>query len=151
MSLLRVSLANDVGEIRRIGAALIDFLGEEGAPPRAIHGVRLVVEELVVNIIRYAYDDAKPHRIDVEVRTEPQRAVVTVEDDGKPFDPCGAPAPPLREPLETRPRGGLGIYLVRQMSKEMTYTRHGDRNRVRVVVEYATPKESATQSAKEPV
>jgi len=136
MGLLRVSLANDVGEIRRINAALADFLSEEGAPNRVIHRVRLIIEELVVNIVRYGYDDTKAHRIDVEVRTEPRRIVATVEDDGRPFNPADAPPPPLREPIENRPKGGLGIYLVKKVSNELTYTRLEDRNRVRVVVEY---------------
>lgn len=141
MGMLRVSLANDVAEIRRVNAALADFLGEEGAPDRVINRVRLVIEELVVNVVRYAYDDQKAHRIDVDVRTEPRRVVVTVEDDGKPFDPSQAPPPRLREPLETRPTGGLGIFLVKRLSNDMTYTRHGERNRVRVVVDYPANKE----------
>jgi serine/threonine-protein kinase RsbW len=136
MGVLRVSLANNVGEIRRVNAALADFLGEEGAPMRVINRVRLVIEELVVNVVRYAYDDQKPHRIDVDVRTEPRRVVVTVEDDGRPFDPREAPPPPLHVPVETRPKGGLGIFLVKSLSNKMTYSRHDDRNRVRVVVDY---------------
>jgi anti-sigma regulatory factor (Ser/Thr protein kinase) len=143
MGMLRVSLANNVGEVRRVNAALGDFLSEEGAPNRVINRVRLVIEELVVNIVRYGYEDQKAHRIDVDVRTEPRRVVVTIEDDGKPFDPNDAPPPPLHEPLETRPTGGLGIFLVKSMSNALTYTRDDDRNRVRVVVDYPVEKESS--------
>jgi serine/threonine-protein kinase RsbW len=136
MGLLRVSLANNIAELRRINAVLGDFLGEEGVPDRVLNRVRLVVEELVVNAIRYAFPDGTAHRINVELRTEPRRVIVTLDDDGRPFDPNDAPPPPLNEPWETRRTGGLGIYLVKKMSSELSYSRDGDRNRTRVTVDF---------------
>jgi serine/threonine-protein kinase RsbW len=137
MAMLRVSLANDVREVRRINHALGDFLAEEGVPGRTIHHVRLVVEELVVNVVRYAYDDQAAHKIGLDVRTEARRVVITVEDDGRPFNPNDAPAPVLRESAETR-RGGLGIHLVKKLSRELTYTRTDNRNRVRATIDFAS-------------
>jgi len=138
MGMLRVSVANDVREVRRINNALGDFLAEEGVPGRTIHHVRLVVEELVVNVVRYAYGDQATHKIGVDVRTEPRRVVVTVEDDGRPFNPNDVPAPQLRESLEARRVGGLGIHLVKKLSRELTYTRENDRNRVRATIDFAS-------------
>jgi anti-sigma regulatory factor (Ser/Thr protein kinase) len=137
MAMLRVSVANDVREVRRINHALGDFLAEEGVPGRTIHHVRLVVEELVVNVVRYAYADASAHKIGVDVRTEPRRVVVTIEDDGRPFNPNEAPPVTLRESMESR-RGGLGINLVKKLSRELTYTRVDDRNRVRATIDFAS-------------
>jgi serine/threonine-protein kinase RsbW len=138
MGTLRVSLANDVGEIGRVNSALSDFLGEEGVPPGTIHRVRLVIEELVVNVMRYGFDDRGAHRIELDVRTEPRRVVVTVEDDGRPFDPNSAPPPPLKEPRPERRVGGLGIFLVKKLSSELTYVRQNDRNRVRATVDFTS-------------
>ena len=136
--MLRVSLANDVREVRRINHALGDFLAEEGVPGRTIHHVRLVVEELVVNVVRYAYDDKVAHKIGVDVRTEPRRVVVTIEDDGRPFNPNDAPPPELRVALESRRVGGLGIHLVKKLSRELTYSRDNGRNRVRATIDFAS-------------
>jgi anti-sigma regulatory factor (Ser/Thr protein kinase) len=97
----------------------------------------MVIEELVVNVIRHAWVDDAAHRVDLDVRTEPARVVVTVEDDGRAFDPIGVPAPALGAAAAERPRGGLGIFLVKSLSSEMTYARDGNRNRVRVVVNYS--------------
>ena len=138
MGMLRVSLANEMGEIRRINAAVGDFLSEEGVPDRTIHHVRLVIEELVSNVVRYAFDDTAPHRIEVDVRSEPRRVAVTIEDAGRPFDPSAAPPPKLQEPLEERRLGGLGIFLVRKLTTELSYTRENDRNRVRAIVDRAS-------------
>ena len=138
MGMLRVSLANQVGEIRRINAALADLLSEEGVPDRTIHHVRLVVEELVSNIVRYAFEDQAAHRIDVDVRTELRRVVVTIEDDGRAFNPNEAPAPSLNEPLEQRRIGGLGIFLVKKLTSDLNYSRDNNRNRVRATVDFAS-------------
>ncbi|HET6462704.1 MAG TPA: ATP-binding protein [Candidatus Krumholzibacteria bacterium] len=137
MAMLRVSLANDVREVRRIHHALSDFLAEEGVPGRTIHHVRLVVEELVVNVVRYAYPDKSAHLIGVDVRTEPRRVVVTIEDDGRPFNPNTAPPIALRESMEARRGGGLGIHLVKKLSRELTYARENERNRVRATIDFA--------------
>ena len=137
MGMLRVSLANQMGEIRRVNAAVGEFLSEEGVPDRTIHHVRLVIEELVSNIVRYGFDDAAPHRIEVDIRSEPRRVAVTIEDTGRAFDPNAAPPPPLDQPLEERRLGGLGIFLVKKLTSELAYTRVDNRNRVRAIVERA--------------
>jgi serine/threonine-protein kinase RsbW len=72
----------------------------------------------------------------VDVRTEPRRVVVTIEDDGRPFNPNDAP-PVVREIMESR-RGGLGIHLVKKLSRELTYTRVENRNRVRATIDFAS-------------
>lgn len=137
MGMLRVSLANQMGEIRRVNAALGDFLSDEGVPDRTIHHVKLVIEELVSNIVRYAFDEPAPgQRIEVDVRTEPGRIAVTIEDSGRPFNPNDAPPPP-EKPLQENRTGGMGIFLVKKLASELTYVRENNRNRVRAIIERA--------------
>lgn len=138
MGLLRVSLANELGELRRINRALMEFLGEEGVPPAGVNRVRLVVEELVVNIIMHAFEDAAVHTIVLSLRTAPGCVTVTTEDDGKPFDPREAPPAPVGRPLEEQGTGGYGIYIVTHMARSLDYERVDGRNRVRAVIEYKT-------------
>jgi serine/threonine-protein kinase RsbW len=131
-----MSVKNDPGEMKRINSVLKEFLGEEGVPPRGVNRARLVVEELIVNIIRYAFEDESEHTIVLTLRTEPGRVHVVTEDDGKPFDPREAPPPPLGRPLDEQSEGGYGIYLVKRMTTSLDYARAGGRNRVGAVVEY---------------
>lgn len=136
MALLRVSLANDLGEWRRINRALVEFLGEEGVPPDTVNRVRLVAEELVVNIITHAFDDDAAHTIVLTLRTGAATVTVTTEDDGRPFDPRQAPAPPIGRPLEEQSGGGYGIYIVTHLARSLDYERVDGRNRVRAVIDY---------------
>ncbi|HEU4365884.1 MAG TPA: ATP-binding protein [Candidatus Krumholzibacteria bacterium] len=131
-------MANELGELRRINRALIEFLGEEGVPPDGVNRVRLVVEELVVNIIMHAFEDAAAHTIVLSLRTAPGSVTVTTEDDGKPFDPREAPPAPVGRPLEEQGAGGYGIYIVTHMARSLDYERVDGRNRVRAVIEYKT-------------
>ena len=142
MGILRLSLQNQLSELKRLGFALNDFLDEEGVPPDAVRRIRLVIEELFVNVIHHAFEDASVHAITLDVRTEPTRATIVIEDDGRPFDPRSAPPPVLEGPLEQRQESGYGIYIVKHMTSDFDYSRENDRNRVRAVVEYQHPKES---------
>ena len=56
--------------------------------------------------------------------------MLTVTDDGHPFDPREVPEPDIQLPVEERPVGGLGIHLLRKMSDRMEYGREGGRNRL---------------------
>jgi len=109
------------------------FCAEQHVPPAAAFKVRLVLEELVLNLIDHATGSATD-RIDVYIGIEPGRVVLALEDDGNPFDPRAAPAFDKTKPLEERSPRGMGIHLVRSMAEEMDYARVGDRNRLRVVV-----------------
>ena len=136
MALLRTTLRNDLGEMKRISAALVEFLGEEGVPPGDVRRVRLVTEELLVNIIRHAFEPGTTHTITLTLQTGPRRVTVVTEDDGKAFDPREAPEPPLGRPLEEQGDGGRGVYLIKQMTQSLDYTRADEKNRVSAIVEF---------------
>ena len=138
MGLLRTTLKNDLGEMKRINSALIEFLSEEGVPPSDVQRVRLVAEELLVNIIRHGFEANTAHTITLTLQTGPRRVTVTTEDDGVPFDPRDAPPPPIGRPLEEQGDGGRGVYLIKQMTTSLEYARNGNRNRVSAIVEYGT-------------
>lgn len=129
-----LSISNDLAELGRLNAAVRPFLEAKEVPPKAVFAVNLALEELVTNVIKYAYDDLLGHTIDVSVAVQSDCIVVQIEDDGRPFNPLEAPEPDLNRPVEEREVGGLGIHLVRDVAGPMCYERHGDRNRLEVRV-----------------
>ena len=137
MAILRLTISNQLAELRRMGFALAEFLDDEGVSKSTAHRVKLVVEELVVNVIQHAFDDGAPHAILLDVRTDPQGVAIMVEDDGKHFDPTIAAAPPLKELLESGKSGGLGVAIIRKVTRELKYERTDNKNRVRAYVENA--------------
>lgn len=125
-------MANDPAELARVMDDVEARLEALPVSPKRLFAVRLVLDELVSNVIKYAYDDQAKHLIGLRVDPGPPFAV-TIEDDGKPFDPLtDAPPPVLDGPVEDRPIGGLGLHILKQMGLRMQYLRAGQHNRLRV-------------------
>ena len=92
--------------------------------------VELVFEEIITNVIRHGFRDDEVHHIDVSLTIGDEAVQMTVEDDGLAFDPLQRPDP-VPTSLEAAPLGGLGILLVRRLSRSVTYERTSEgRNRL---------------------
>jgi anti-sigma regulatory factor (Ser/Thr protein kinase) len=57
-----------------------------------------------------------------------ERLIVTITDDGAPFNPLSLATPRTDQALEDREIGGMGIHLVRNLIDDVTYHRRIDRN-----------------------
>lgn len=126
------SMANDSADLARV----LDEVDAQLAPlpvsPKRKYAVRLALDELLSNVVRYAYDDGARHRIDLKLETDAPFHL-TIADDGKPFDPTAdAPPPVLDGPIEDRPIGGLGLHILKKMGLRLAYRREAGRNVVRV-------------------
>jgi len=80
------------------------------------------LEEVVSNIITYAYGNRKDHYIKISV-IPPVKGdlVLRVEDSGRPFNPLKVAEPKLSYDLESCDIGGLGIHLVRKLMDDVSY------------------------------
>jgi len=118
-----------------IGAALAsigDFAKSSGLTDDIRRRVLLAVDDLLNNVVSYAYKDGGSHEISLAVNLTRYRISVTVSDDGIPFNPFGAEVPDVSASLEGREVGGLGIHLVRTLMDEHRYERRGQRNVVTI-------------------
>jgi len=123
-----IILQSRLTELERL-AAFVDQFGEQnGVGARDLFAIKLALDEVVTNVIRYALDDAGDHEIVVRLGREGDEMAAEVEDEGRPFDPLQVETPDLTAPLEQRPVGGLGIHLARQMTDRLEYRRQGDHN-----------------------
>jgi serine/threonine-protein kinase RsbW len=97
-----------------------------GVAPDIIPDVLLAVDEAVTNVLVHGYQ-GQAGMIEIELRRRGDSLRVCLRDQATPFDPTTVPAPDLTLPLEQRPFGGMGVYLMRQLMDEMTYriTRQG--------------------------
>lgn len=94
---------------------------EAGLDDDACFAVRLAGEEVCCNVIDHAYQGVEPGPISLQLRREPARLVLVVEDRAPVFDPAAAPAPDLSADWESRRVGGLGWHLVHQMMDEVRH------------------------------
>ena len=123
------TLANDMSELSGLAELISEGAAKMGAPERCVFELTLALEEVFTNIVKYAYEDAAPHRIRVELGpTDPDTLLIRFEDDGRPFDPTRAADPDLSLPVEERPVGKLGIFLVKKIMDSVTYERVEGKN-----------------------
>lgn len=106
---------------------VMDFINEQlaeaGCPEEARIDIDVAVDELMGNIIRYAYGpEAGPVTVQAETEKDPPAVVITLMDRGKPFNPLAQEMPDTTAlPAGKRPIGGLGLFMVRNLMDEMTY------------------------------
>lgn len=126
--LWELSIKNEVDELQRV-ALLVDTIGHElGLTDGQRMDIGLVLEEMVANVIFYAYPDHTDASIDIRAESNEHRLTFVVSDEGREFDPTEkAPADMDTNPAE-RPLGGMGIFIVRNIMDNVSYQRSGGRN-----------------------
>lgn len=112
---------------------IIDFImqtEEVSAHPSVEYAVRLACEEVIVNIISYAYPAGEDGYIELDVSDEGKELRIEICDGGRPFNPIEREAPDVTLHLENRNIGGLGIYLVLRMMDGVAYLYEEGRNKL---------------------
>ena len=139
---IRIVLCNNLSEIDKLCRELENFGQTCGFSSKTLSELNLILEEVVANIISYAYGDALRHEIVVQADLEDDELVLEVEDDGRPFNPLQIPPPDLEGPLERRKVGGLGLHLVREFTNSIVYDRKKEKNHlvVRKKIESREPR-----------
>lgn len=83
--------------------------------------LRLVCEELVVNVVDYAYPEDAEGWMDIEIEKDDDSIIIRFKDGGTPFNPLDREMPDTTKPLEERRIGGLGIFLTIKKMDEVKY------------------------------
>lgn len=121
-------LTNDVVEVSQL-TQWLENVGETfDVAQEQMFNINLAVEEAVVNVMSYAYGEKTRMPIDIVARKLTDGLEITISDHGCAFDPTQVDAPDLTLSVEERPIGGLGIMLVRKLTRSVAYKREDDCN-----------------------
>jgi serine/threonine-protein kinase RsbW len=120
-------LANRRSEIPRLAGIVQRFGRDNHLSDDDIMRIRLVLDEVVVNIVAHGYEEAgdnHDHDIHIQLGLD-DRDVLTIRvtDDARQYDPRTAPAPRFDLPLEERRKGGLGVHIVKAIMDTIDYRR----------------------------
>ena len=130
---LRLVLKNDKFELERLTAAFDEFADRHQVSEQARFQLQLCLEEMVLNVINYGFDDGAEHEIhvDFEFRIDSRTVTVNILDDGRRFNPLTeVPAPNVEAKLEDRTVGGLGVHFVRTFMDDADYQHEDGKNRL---------------------
>jgi len=87
----------------------------------------LAVEEVCVNIVKYAYPESLG-RVSIHCRIDEDSLVLKIKDEGVSFNPLQLPEPHIVSCLEERKVGGLGVFLMRKFVDNVKYEKQGEYN-----------------------
>jgi anti-sigma regulatory factor (Ser/Thr protein kinase) len=101
--------------------ALEDALRAEQLADDAVLELRLVAEEVLTNVAKYAYLDEGDHRVRLGLVVLTEEVRLEFRDHGRPFDPLSAASTDLEGDPADRPIGGLGLHLIRSLVDAAQY------------------------------
>jgi anti-sigma regulatory factor (Ser/Thr protein kinase) len=125
-----IVIGNTIDEVRRLSRLIDEIAQKHSLPPGIVAEVQVAADEVLANIINYAYADHDPHVIRITMRVFHDAIELTFEDDGVAFDPLSVPQPDVQAPPGKRRVGGLGIHVVRKLMSQVEYSREGSHNRL---------------------
>ncbi|MEW5733596.1 MAG: ATP-binding protein [Thermodesulfobacteriota bacterium] len=123
------SIANRLEEIEKAKEHWEDFADLHGLPRTVRRQMAVVMDELLNNIISYAYEDGLAHEIAIRLLLSPEMLTAVIADDGKAFNPLELPSPDA-DAFAGMPdkEGGMGIHLVKNVMDSVSYERRDGEN-----------------------
>lgn len=109
-------------------------LEQHDCPPKALFQIEVAIEEILVNIVSYAgLSETDGIEVRCEVLENPLRVILQFLDEGIPFDPLAETDPDISPEAIMKRDGGLGIFLVKQMMDDVSYTYENGKNTLTVL------------------
>lgn len=125
-------LDSSIENVDRLISVLDQQLEAVDCPMKAQLQLDVAVEEIYSNISHYAYDE-KMGQVYVLLDINGERATITFEDEGRPFNPLDIEAPDIEASAQSEKMGGLGIYMVRQSMDKVNYQYKDGRNCLTII------------------
>ncbi len=129
-----IKLYNDQAELDRI-IAFVEDAGEKWGFNTKITGeINLMLEELFINTVSYAYNENASGTIEIEFEYIPgSPLIIRYYDDGGAFDPLSIKSADTGTDIMERQIGGLGMHLIRKLSDRVEYERKNELNLLTIV------------------
>lgn len=125
-----IEFRNELSELKRLEEETAVLASDFGLSAELVFEINLALDELLTNVISYAFEDDGEHVIRLTIEREDDDLVFTLIDDGAPFDPLSSEKPDTEGSLEERKIGGLGLYFVRKKMDAFSYRREASQNMI---------------------
>lgn len=111
------AVIDDLGSVRDF----IQYNAKKiGLSREKVDDLVLAVDEVMTNILMHGYQ-GRPGYLEIVMKRNENRVMVSLRDRARPFDPMQVPEPDLTIPLEQRKLGGMGIFFVRHLIDQVDY------------------------------
>ncbi len=124
------AITDNLAEVRNFTAK---HAKECGFTKEQISDIRLAVDEAFTNIIKHAYENKKQQKVALEVSCSSEQLLISLFDCGKPFSTKDYKEPDVKEKVKHKKRGGVGVYLIKELMDEVDYIHQDNRNEIRMI------------------
>ena len=98
-------------------------------PMKIQTAICVAIEEVFVNVARYAYPDTEGDMtLHIGFDEHTREVICRMSDKGIPFDPLKKPDPDITLSAEEREIGGLGIFITKKTMDSVTYAYENNEN-----------------------
>lgn len=114
-------------EIQKICQFMADGAAKSGLSQSALFHIELACDEACTNIIEHAYGGEDIGNITVSWQFDGKAFIITLQDNGRSFDPDSIPKPNLPSSSDPQPDidsvkvGGLGVHFIRQLMDDVQF------------------------------
>jgi anti-sigma regulatory factor (Ser/Thr protein kinase) len=102
--------------LERAAGAYLAFASRYSLTDDVRADMYVALEEIASNVVRHG---TGVRAMTITFTIDRTTLRIDVADDGDPFDPFSAPAPDVTQAIEERPLGGLGVFLVKQLTTSL--------------------------------
>ncbi len=108
-------------KLAEIGEYIEEITIKAGLDESQSYAIQLAVDEAASNVIEHAYRGVSDGKIELTIEHSPQRMIIIVQDEGKPFDPEIVKKYNVEVPLEDMQERGAGLHLIKKIMDEVEF------------------------------
>jgi serine/threonine-protein kinase RsbW len=123
-----IRIKNKITELEKISQFVEEICEELGLSMEMQMNLNLVMEEMVTNVIFYAYPQDEEADIELLAMSDGKEVTFVLSDQGKEFDPTAKDDNDLSVNPAERDLGGMGIFIVKNIMNKVTYQRLEGKN-----------------------
>lgn len=117
-------------------AQVRDFVAKHAADCGCNEGdiadICLAVDEAYTNIIKHAYKGDSKKSVDIKLGYNDDEFWVSLLDKGGSFNPTKYSKPDICKRIKERKRGGVGVYLIKELMDRVEYKTENSVNEIRM-------------------
>jgi serine/threonine-protein kinase RsbW len=119
-----ITIASDLSEARALQERIEEGMHARSYSEHDIFGIKLAVEEALVNAIKHGNQMDPDKQVHVTYRISPDRFEIQITDEGEGFDPAEVPDP--TDPINIERPCGRGLLLIRGFMTDVKYLGRGN-------------------------
>jgi serine/threonine-protein kinase RsbW len=117
----RLKIPSITENLQMIREFVLKIAAKTGFNEETQEQIALAVDEACTNVIKHAHHHDARRLMDIQIKTDTSKMIITITDKGRGFDITKLKDPDVEKYIRESRHGGLGIYLIKTLMDEVDY------------------------------